>query len=784
MNFDGQAEAGSGAAQDKSAEDFLSAHALAATPGHYDELLDERAQLRPLWRQFAHALGIHGLQQLDDATQRVTQTVAENNITYNVFHSDAGTSRAWSLNPLPFMVSASEWQHLSRGITQRADLLNRIVADVYGEQRLLRQGKYPAHLIYGNQGYLRPLRGIEVPGNIYLHIVAFDVARGPDGQWIVVSQRTQAPSGLGYVLQNRLIMSQIFAQAIQQMPVQRLATSYRRLLETMRTLAINHGLSNEPRFALLTPGPYSETYFEQAYLARYLGLPLVEGDDLIVRDQQLFIKTLRGLEPLHGLLRRLDDDYCDPVELRADSKLGVPGLLQAIRAGKVLMANALGTGFIENPEWENCLPDLSQSLLNEDLQLNSLHALRHTDTPYLPFSQTTCWEDGKFRPKSAMLRLYAIADAHGQWQAMPGALARIATRDEHTVSMQEGGSSLDTWVMTDGMVDQYSMLNPVTSQFTLHFQRPVSSRSAEALFWMGRYTERSEWLLRLARETLNVLPNALPTADYGLGQVLDGLSRYTRLVPQPTPNIAQAPFVFWRTLIDALKQSHGNALSETLFSLQRVMQPVRDRLSAEHVRLLQALTSYHYPQHGDDILLVQQRLDHLALQLAAITGLQNDRMTRDDGWRMLTIGRLLERLIGCCDVIYAFLSQHASDSNRGFDALLALFDSTMTFRASYQRLHDMSALFDLIIAETANTRSIGFLVKSLTEEFAYLPNQDSQLQVLSNELVSKTHALIPSWSASGKYDPADLLGLKASAIRISDLISQHYFSHSTATRHY
>ena len=311
---------------------FALARKLAAAVklGHYDELRETSGQLRKPWQTFFSYLGQAGLTGLPQSSQTIARLIQQNGITYNVYSDQQDQTRPWSLNALPLLITPSDWRGIAASLQQRAKLLNTILQDVYGEQRLIRGGYLPGALVLGNPGYLRAMRGVKPLGGIYLHVVAFDIARGPDGRWWVIGQRTQTPSGLGYVLENRLTVSRVFPEAYREMRVQHVASSYKRLLESM-TSAATAIAQGAPRFALLTPGPYSETYFEHAYLARYLGVPLVEGADLAVRDDKLYLKTMHGLQRLHGLLRRLDDDFCDPLELRADSSLGVPGLLQAIR---------------------------------------------------------------------------------------------------------------------------------------------------------------------------------------------------------------------------------------------------------------------------------------------------------------------------------------------------------------------------------------------------------------------------------------------------------------------
>ena len=369
--------------------DLASALAPPATKGHSDELRGNKSPaenpsqsqtqslgssqsqsqsqsqgnaasaISPAWTTFFNFLGADGFQDLNHRSANLRRQIRDNGVTYNVYADANGPQRPWSLDLFPLIISPDDWAGIESGIKQRTRLLNLIMADVYGPQNLLKQGLLPAALVQGHPGYLRAMQGVQPAGDMFLHIAAFDMARGPDGKWWVVSQRTQAPSGLGYLLENRLSISMLFPEAFQGMQVQRLAESYKALLDSMKTLSA----VADSRIVLLTPGPYNETYFEHAYLARYLGLTLVEGSDLLVRGERLYLKTLQGLEPVHGLLKRLDDEFLDPLELRADSTLGVPGLLQVIRAGNVQVANAPGSAFLESSAMLGFLPALSRHLL-------------------------------------------------------------------------------------------------------------------------------------------------------------------------------------------------------------------------------------------------------------------------------------------------------------------------------------------------------------------------------------------------------------------------------------
>ncbi|RZL33541.1 MAG: circularly permuted type 2 ATP-grasp protein, partial [Rubrivivax sp.] len=363
--------------------------AMRSRDGHFYELTGEvnhpgepQPGLAARWRRFFEAGGAAGWQELSAKALRVQRRVQEDGASYNV-HSDGPPlpgeeahgrgplARHWPLELLPMLIEPDEWRGIEAGIRQRARLLEAVMADTYGERKLLHDGLLPASLVLAHPQYLRAMHGSAPAGGVHLQVLAFDLTRCADGQWWVVGQRTQAASGLGYVLENRLIIAQQFPEAFRQMAVQRLAASYRDFIRTLMKLS---PAGERSRVALLTPGPRNETYFEQAFLARYLGITLVEGADLTVRADKVYLKTLAGLERVHVLLRRVDDTWLDPLELRPDSILGVPGLLQAARAGEVVIANAPGAGWLESPGLTAFWPGVAESLFGEELELPSIQS--------------------------------------------------------------------------------------------------------------------------------------------------------------------------------------------------------------------------------------------------------------------------------------------------------------------------------------------------------------------------------------------------------------------------
>jgi uncharacterized circularly permuted ATP-grasp superfamily protein/uncharacterized alpha-E superfamily protein len=824
----------------------------AADAGSFDELREPDGALRAPWQRFLCCYE-GGAPELDQCAALVAQQIRDDGITHNVYSEQGTAARPWSLELLPFLIDVQAWHRIERGVAQRARLFDAMLRDAYGAQRLLRDGLLPPALVFGNPGFLRPLIGVVPPQGLHLHIVAFDLARGPDGHWWVVSQRTQNPSGLGYVMQNRLIVSRLFPEAFRALGVQHLAATYRRLLDTVESLAAQLAGSAAPRIALLTPGPYNETYFEHAYLAQYLGVPLVEGGDLTVRDDRVFLKTVLGLEPVHALLRRLDDDFCDPLELRSDSALGVPGLVQAVRAGQVVMANALGSAFLESPAVQGFLPAIGRALLGEELEMPSLptwwcgekaawlgvrdaladKVVRPThlrgggqvtwlDAPAerakwtvridadpdaytlqgrLRLSQTPTWRAGRLAPRPAVLRVYAIAGTDGRWHVLPGGMTRVAGSETASVSMQRGGSSLDTWVMSDGPVDSFTLL-PQRLQVDdiVARRRPVASRAGENLFWLGRYTERAEQLVRLARATLGLIDDDVDAPQSVLCAVSE-LAQLHGLAPWGVPTLLQAPHLFERAVLSGLDADEGTAsVGFNLRALARAAEGLRDRLSPEHWRLVRAMTDDFTrrirPVAAGALPTLTQALaalDHLAVQLAAVTGAQTDRMTRDHGWRLLTTGRLVERLLGLAqqwrELVAAPQDGRAGDravaTAAGVDLLLELADSAITYRARYQRRADLLALVDLLVIDDTNPRAWAGVLRRLRTELRKLPGDDPYIEALLARLPAQG-AGIALEELRGASD-AEITGrLNVLADRLIDGgwhlaadIGLHYFAHAT-----
>jgi len=864
--------------------------------GHWDELRDASGALREPWRQFFALLGEDGIARLADHNASIAQQIRDNDISYNVY-ADNGKSRPWVLGLLPFLIGEAEWAHIERGVKQRAHLLNAIVADIYGARTLLERGRLPPALVFGHPGYLRSVAGFTPPGGQYLQVVALDLTRAPNGEWSVLAHRTEAPSGLGYALENRLIVSTLFAGPFRAMRVSRLAPIYSQLIATLVRSA-QATLRNEanaggvdasssdisPHIALLTPGPYSETYFEHVFLARYLGVTLVEGKDLTVRGDRLYLKTLTGLERVHVVLRRLDDAFCDPVELRADSTIGVPGLLQVMRAGNVIVSNVPGAGFVESPALHGFLPGIAETLLGEELVLPGVptwwcgeaaareHAFAHLDTAFIVptwplagrdappgiergaqplaawrerieampdtftiqqeqrFSCTPRYEAGTIGSRPSVLRVYAIADVNGGWHVMPGGFTRMAAERQTTVSMQHGGSSVDTWVLSSQPSSTFTLLpSPMQPADLARRHRTVSSRAAENLFWAGRYGERAENNVRLLRLILGSLEGNDADAMF---PALVELATYCGLVQSgdmASPHAPPLPQTFERALVANLAGGAGSvSISQNLSFQARANGEVRGRLSNDHWRVilaarndfedaLQALlpVSSNGNSNGGasgarngaaggmtgdttngasanaadryDRVTLANALEHLSVQLSAISGAQGDRMTRDGAWRLLFVGRHIERVATMTAFIRGVAAHGQLATPAGFDLLLQLFDSTLTYRSLYPGRFEVPALLDLLVIEPHNPRGIYGVYERLRKKLDEITaTADSARHRPFAELLPPVEWL-PSLEslcevdAEGAYTNlialCDQIGGFANAA--AHEISARYFSHAT-----
>jgi uncharacterized circularly permuted ATP-grasp superfamily protein/uncharacterized alpha-E superfamily protein len=797
--------------------------------GRFDELLEASTRPRSHWHGLHAELTATSPAQIRDRLGAAERQIREIGITYNVYADPQGQDRPWELDVLPMVIAPDEWTRIEQGITQRARLLDALLGNLYGSQSLLRDGSLPPALVFGHSGFLRPAHGIAAPGGVHLHAYAADLARSADGRWWVLADRTQAPSGAGYALENRLIVQRIFPELFRSMQVPHLARFFAAQRDALMGFAPR---GDGPTLTvLLTPGPYNETYFEHALLARYLGFPLVEGGDLVVREGKVWLKTIGGLKRVHAILRRQDDSFCDPLELRADSALGVAGLLSCVRRGTVLIANALGSGVLESGSLLGFLPGLSEKLLGEPLRMPSIatwwcgqsaaldEAIANMDRlVFKPADPADRFEPifgqdldrtgrealrarimaqperfvaqelvrvsqapvfthaGAIGARGIGLRVFAVATPTG-YAVMPGGLTRVAgTADARVVSMQRGGGSKDTWIAANGDTDTaFTLLqHTVGARELIRSGAGITSRVAENLYWFGRYAERCDDTARLLRVALNPALHDSEGDDNAAAPLHELAHRFGLLAESVT-----SPMAVDRALLDAATTSDNPfGLAANLRHLERVAFNLRDRMSADNWRTINQLT--RDPLFGKRLALSDTLtgLNRIVTSLMTLAGFALDGMTRDHGWRLLSLGRRIERLMFQCLALDAALDDA---SGAGLGWLLELADSAVTYRSRYLSRPEWLPVLDLLVCDGANPRSLALQARGI----------DDFLRRLEDSFGDCGHvAFAPAVAALEALDPFSDLQPESSALRatvrqlssasyaINDRIAQRFFTHA------
>jgi uncharacterized circularly permuted ATP-grasp superfamily protein/uncharacterized alpha-E superfamily protein len=744
----------------------------ARLPGIRDEFLDDTGAPRPHWAPVLEALAgdpaeVERAFALADRHQR------DSGVYYRVYDAGESKERPWPLSHVPLVLPEAEWRRIADGLTQRATLLDAVLDDIYGEGRLVSEGALPAAVIAGSRDFVQPVVGTPSNGARRLQVYAADLGRGPDGQWSVLGDRAQAPSGMGYALENRIALSRAMPDLYASMTVKRLAPFF----QAWRGALAAQAGSETSRIGLLTPGPLNETFFEHAYLSRYLGFLLVEGGDLTVRDDAVFVRTIGGLKRVDVIVRRLDSEFADPVELDPASRIGVPGLMQAVRRGSVVLANALGSGVLESRGLLGYLPALAERILGEPLRLPSIatwwcgrpaeraHVLdamdeltlapaftRIADWPFpdgpvsgatlegadrarmrdliarrghdivgqdvTRLSTTPVWQDGRLQPQPFTLRAYVVATPGG-WEVLPGGFCRVSdTQDARALSMQLGGRSADVWVTSDSPVDHVSLLPQPDRVAIRRVIGYLPSRAAENLFWLARYLERAEATVRVVR----CLSGLAVENGEASGPAREAVQRLVALLGAwgaarlaPT-----APHGLARVVDEALDSPEmpGSVL-RLAAEARRAASVIRDRLSPEAVLALADLANLFdrkgvAPSTGEAL----ENADHALRIMAALSGLMQENMNRLSGWRFLEIGRRIERGILTGRLVRRFAEPGAPPDS--LEALLEITDSQFTYRARYLMGALRPPVIDLVTLDDGNPRSLAFQVARLQDHLSAL----------------------------------------------------------------
>ena len=790
----------------------------------YDEFLAADGTVRPHWRALVDRLQAAGPETARRGAELARRLIVENGVTYNVYADPQGRDRPWQLDTLPLILPAQEWQVIAAGVAQRARLLDALLADLYGPQRLLIEGIVPPEIPFGHPNFLWPCRGIAPRDGRWLHLYAVDLARAPNGQWWVLGDRTQTPSGPGYALENRRIVSRVLPQLRDDLRVRSLSGFFATLREQLLSVVDD---DESPLAVVLTPGPFNETYFEHAYLARQLGLSLVEGADLTVRGNTLYLKTFGGLRRVHAVLRRLDDDYCDPAELRADSALGVPGLLQVVRAQRVVLANALGSGVLESAAWLGFLPPIAEWLLGESLALPSVatwwcgerpaleHVIANLDQlvikpafpnqkfepvfgrmldrdarrklverlrgrPYayvaqerVSFSQAPVWGGAGLTARALAIRVYAVATPNG-FHVMPGGLARIASDTAaEVVSNQRGGGSKDVWVIaTPGMAEESDVA--VLERRRRPRNEDLPSRLVENLFWMGRYADRCDAKARLIRASL-----ALESRSEAWRHATHACTQFGVLAE--SADLATSLF----------DTTNTTGLGADLRRLEWSATQARIRLSAEHWRAIGVLQR-QFHEAASSRNDARETLDRLVLALSALAGFALDDMTQDDGWRLLMLGRRLERVQFLTTLLALRLCVATAPTRYELEWWLDICGSTIAYRTQYLEQARLAPVLHLLIRDAQNPRGLAFQCAEIRRALVQLtssggPAPEEFFDRAAGDVAESDFGALEGAGytavAARQAFAQRLTALNDAATQLSDRLSMRHFSHTERDVH-
>ncbi|MGE0024199.1 MAG: circularly permuted type 2 ATP-grasp protein [Hyphomicrobium sp.] len=795
-------------------------------PGVFDEMVDQDGSVRPHWRPFVDRLAAEAPGTLAQRFEAADRYLKDSGVFYRVYDDPAASERPWPLSHVPLLISPEDWAVIEAGVVQRAGLVEALLSDVYSGGRRLAELGVPAALVAGSPDFLRPLVQEGRPQARQLHIYAVDLGRSPSGAWCVLRDRAQAPSGAGFALENRIALSRALAEVFRGFDVHRLAPFF----DTLRAELARNREVDDAGVCLLTPGPLNETYFEHTYLARYLGFRLVEGMDLLVLGGSVYLRTVAGLRKVRVLLRRIDGDFADPLELNARSHLGIAGLARAARRGNVVLANGLGSGLAEARALLGFMPSLAEAFAGAPLKLPNVAtgwcgqdrereavldafderviapAFSRTGTgipsggPWVvseldgaqrgqlreailrrgvdfagqevvKLSTTPVWRDGRLVPHPFVFRVFVVATETG-YAVMPGGFALIGQQDDlRALSMQRGARSADVWVLSNGPVAQTTLI-PSEAEIAVKREEGVlPSRAADNLFWLARYVERTASTLRLVRAlSVRVAGNRAQTAPdvTGLAELLFRWGASDAPLPE-----LDAASVARSALSDADLEGSVPAL---VAAARRAGLVVRDRFPPDAWRALDDLHTYlHAPAGGAaaDVTMFDTA-SHALRTIAAVTGFQLETMSRVAGWRFLKLGFRIERALAACRFTRQF-ARAGQSSREELELLLELSDCQITYRSRYPFGAAFAPVVDLVLLDESNPRSLVFQLGRIKSHIVALPvlpplGRRTPAVAVADRIAALAVQLDPQHIRGD-----DILGIENALMHLSDEISFSYF---------
>ncbi len=812
----------------------------------YDELLDPSGAVRPHWRGFLSALGALPEAERNARAVRLDQRVRETGIAYDIFSDPNTSSQRWQLDLAPIIISAAEWRCLERALIQRARLFDAVLSDLYGEQRLMREGTLPPELVFSDASFLRPCQGI-LPHAGGLQFYAADLARGADGQWRIIDSHTETLAGSGFALANRVVHTHVAGDLFKHCNATRLASYFQNLQSALTA----HSGRDNARIALLTPGPHHEDYFSHAYLARYLGYLLVEGSDLRTKGSQVYLKTLEGLKEIDLFVRCVDGRSIDALELEPTGFDGPAGLLRVSRKSPRLIVNAVGSALVQNRGLGSYLPRLAELLLGEDLALPDaprlwlgdaasrshvlanldglvirktqegtgrpgqaalgqdpralsstdrailkreieLHGARLVAEEKIGFSNAPVYTTNGFAPKPFAVRFFVARTLTG-YEAMPGGLAMTVDPHRAVALSAPDGQTRDVWVVSDAELGPHvSLWRPTLETARVErSQRVIQSRVADDLFWLGRYSERADWTMRVLRGALRrVEADGGPATGRRAARKCLEVLLAKDVAPHPVDRHRPGDAELERLCMQLISSGKGHrTLERTFEGLYRVAHLARDRLSLE---AWQTLSKF---RPGDTWAVslataapvsVLDYLEEGLASLAAFNGLMHENMTRNFGWSFLDMGRRLERAYNLSEAIHILFIPvpEAEEEASSLLLLLELADSFITYRSRYRVDPMLALVLDLLLLDEANPRSLSFQLVALSRHMEGLPDarrgvslsEDRRLALALLTAIRLADVEAIAKEANGTILEKLMLEQMQLLPALSNAVSRHYFN--------
>jgi len=787
----------------------------------FDEMFDENYKIKEHWRPFSEALNSVGIKQLVQKQFEIDWRLEDNGVTYNIYNDPDGNNRKWNLDPIPFVLSQTEWDEVSRGLQQRAKLLNLIFKDIYTEQNLLKNGIVPAEIIFAHKGFVPEVFGFQNLDYYNLKFYASDISRGPDGKFWVINDRTAAPSGLGYAIENRLTMNSIANELYPDINAKRLIHFIENFKNMLKDSTKESG--KKPLIALLTPGPHNETYFEHSYLSAFLELTLVQGEDLLTKNNQLWLKNLSGLKRVDGIIRRVDDKYCDPLELKNDSKLGVAGLLNVARNDNISMTNPIGIGILENIGLNPFMKNICKYFLDEELILPQIatwwcgqsseleFVLDNIDTliikkidktqsvetyigealspeakedliakiklfpqayvgqEHISFSTTPSFTGNSIEPRNAIIRSFSFLGKDG-YEVMPGGLVRVsASKDSLVFSNQKGGNSKDLWILSD---EEATNKTPLRHKDYIDSKlENISTKRAENLFWLGRYLNRAIITSRMLRFNLKSMMNIYKCEGCDdTNQITDilnvALTHLTMTYPGFLEDIPDA----YSEILSVVHDEHRiGSLTFTIKMLSNANISVKSLLTIEAWRIFDKMKKEWKSHSYFKNLPIREhinQLNSLLIYLMAYKELISESIFKEQGLILFDIGGkievallLISKLRSLLTIKYDKILQYEM-----LDSILNSYESYNSYRAYYQSSLELSNVIEFLVFNTRYPKSLIYIVTELLQNFKELPKQNN-----SDYLSRFEEPIFKAYSKLKLSNPSKLLTIEEDAFVYEEL---------------